>query len=82
MLDFNPRPIRRDMKQGEAKQRKSERVQEWRRRSPLFDQEVVSRLPFRVSQALVAGIPIALVVGMDHLVVTTRSGYDVMQFTA
>ena len=73
MLDFNPRPIRRDMKQGEGKQRKAERIQEWRRRSPLFDQEVVSRLPFRVSQGLVAGIPIALVVGMDHLVVTTVS---------
>jgi hypothetical protein len=77
MLDFNPRPIIRDNKQGDgSKQHKSERVQEWRTKSPLFDIEVVSRLPFRVFQGQVpwgSDILTELIVGMDHLVVTTVS---------
>jgi hypothetical protein len=77
MLDFNPRPIIRDNKQGDgSKQHKSERVQEWRTKSPLFDIEVVSRLPFRVFQgqlATVSGLPTELIVGMDHLVVISVS---------
>jgi hypothetical protein len=72
MLDFNPRPIIRDKKQGEDnKQHRSERVREWRARSPLFNGEVISRLPFRVFQGQLPGTPLAVIVDMDHLVVTT-----------
>lgn len=68
ILDFNRRLMQRDSARNQSPRRT--KSIEWRKKSPIFDREIVSRLPFRVFQGQVPGTPLELMVGMDHLVVT------------